>query len=162
MSKRQPTTRFCSALVLRLGLLGGSALGLAACASGVDTHGNLPDPEVVQQIQPGVHRQTDVLSLLGSPSAVSTFEESRWYYIGSKSETVAFFDPDVLERSILVVSFTDEGVVGEKQVYTLEDGKDVSPVGRVTPTEGKKLTVLQQLFGNIGRFTGAGNEQPRR
>ena len=88
--------------------------------------------------------------------------QSAELFVPACSETVAFFDPDVLERSVLVVSFTDEGVVGEKQVYTLEDGKDVSPVGRVTPTEGKKLTVLQQLFGNIGRFTGAGNEQPRR
>ncbi|MDJ0942868.1 MAG: outer membrane protein assembly factor BamE [Kiloniellales bacterium] len=134
-------------------------LGLGACSSGLNTHGNLPDKEVVEGIRPGVHDQQDVLGMLGSPSAVSTFEDNRWYYIGSRSETVAFFDPDVIERNVLVVSFSEDGMVDEKKVYTLNDGRDVDPVDRVTPTEGKELSVLQQLFGNVGRFSGAGTGQ---
>ncbi|BAE51153.1 hypothetical protein amb2349 [Paramagnetospirillum magneticum AMB-1] len=35
----------------------------------------------------------------------------------------------------------------------LEDGKDVVPAGRETPTAGKELTILQQLMGNVGRFS---------
>ncbi len=154
MGKQGKTRRVIGGLAMGLGLL-----GLGACSSGLNTHGNLPDKEVVEGIQPGIHSQQDVLGMLGSPSAVSTFEDNRWYYIGSRSETVAFFEPDVLERNVLVVSFTEDGRVDEKKVYTLNDGRDVDPVARVTPTEGTKMTVLQQLFGNIGRFKGAGTDE---
>ena len=146
--------RLIGTAVAGLGLL-----ALGACSSGLNTHGNLPDKELVEDIQPGVHNRDDVLDILGSPSAISTFQDNRWYYIGSRSETVAFFDRDILERNVLVVSFSEDGLVGEKKVYNLKDGQDVDPVDRVTPTEGKKLTILQQLFGNVGRF---GNEAPQR
>ena len=36
----------------------------------------------------------------------------------------------------------------------MEDAQDVDPVDRETPTEGRDLTLLQQLFGNIGKFSG--------
>ena len=104
MGKQGKTRRVIGGLAMGLGLL-----GLGACSSGLNTHGNLPDKEVVEGIQPGVHSQQDVLGMLGSPSAVSTFEDGRWYYIGSRSETMAFFEPDVLERNVLVVSFSDDG-----------------------------------------------------
>ncbi len=154
MGKQGKTRRVIGGLAMGLGLL-----GLGACSSGLNTHGNLPDKEVVEGIQPGVHSQQDVLGMLGSPSAVSTFEDGRWYYIGSRSETMAFFEPDVLERNVLVVSFSDDGRVDEKKVYTLNDSRDVDPVDRVTPTEGKKLSLIQQLFGNVGRFTATGTGQ---
>ncbi len=154
MGKQNGARRAIGGLAMGLVLL-----GLGACSSGLNTHGNLPDKEVVEGIRPGVHDQQDVLGMLGSPSAVSTFEDNRWYYIGSRSETVAFFDPDVIERNVLVVSFSEDGMVDEKKVYTLNDGRDVDPVDRVTPTEGKELSVLQQLFGNVGRFSGAGTGQ---
>jgi hypothetical protein len=35
----------------------------------------------------------------------------------------------------------------------MADAQEISPVARVTPTEGRDLTLLQQLFGNIGRFS---------
>lgn len=146
--------RLIGTAVAGLGLL-----ALGACSSGLNTHGNLPDKELVEDIQPGVHSREDVLDILGSPSAISTFQDNRWYYIGSRSETVAFFDRDILERNVLVVSFAEDGLVGDKKVYNLKDGQDVDPVDRVTPTEGKKLTILQQLFGNVGRF---GNDAPAR
>ena len=146
--------RLIGTMVAGLGLL-----ALGACSSGLNTHGNLPDKELVEDIQPGVHSREDVLDILGSPSAISTFQDNRWYYIGSRSETVAFFDRDILERNVLVVSFAEDGLVGDKKVYNLKDGQDVDPVDRVTPTEGKKLTILQQLFGNVGRF---GNDAPER
>ena len=38
--------------------------------------------------------------------------------------------------------------------YDLTDGKDVDMVTRITPTAGKELTVLEQIMGNVGRFSG--------
>lgn len=125
---------------------------LAACSSNIRIHGNMPEPEMVAEIRPGAYRRDDVAQLLGSPSAVSTFEDARWYYIGQKTRQFAFMKPDILERRILVVSFNGSGLVDDTRTYTLEDGRVIDPVSRETPTEGRELTFLQQLFGNIGRF----------
>ena len=83
---------------------------------------------------------------------MSTFEDNTWYYVGQKSEQLAFLKPEVIERKVLVISFDETGLVGETKTYTLADAREIDPVGRETPTEGRDLTILQQLFGNIGRF----------
>jgi outer membrane protein assembly factor BamE (lipoprotein component of BamABCDE complex) len=127
-------------------------LALAACSPTVRVRGNLPDPEMVSKISTGVHSRVDIASLLGSPSAVSSFQDSTWYYIGQKSTQFAFFKPEVLERKIVEITFDPQGLVAESKIYTLEDGEDIEPVDRITPTEGREITILQQLFGNIGRF----------
>ena len=143
-----------SRLARGIGLLAAGTLvvSLAACDRSVRVRGNMPDPEVIAEIQPGVDDRNGVVDKLGSPSTVSTFIDNKWYYIGQKTEQFAFLDPDVLERSVLVVSFDQRGMVDDTLLYTLEDGQIVAPVDRITPTEGKELTILQQLFGNIGRF----------
>ena len=36
----------------------------------------------------------------------------------------------------------------------MADAKDITMVARITPTTGKELTVLEQILGNVGRFSG--------
>ncbi len=135
-------------------LAGVLALALGACQQSVQVRGNIPDGEMVSKINPGVHTRIDIASLLGSPSTVSTFQDSKWYYIGQKTTQFAFFEPEILERKVLVISFDDAGYVADTRTYGLEDGKIIDPVERITPTEGRELSIIQQLLGNLGRFTG--------
>ena len=142
-------------MTLRPVLLAGVlALALGACEQSVQVRGNIPDGEVISKINPGVHSRIDVASLLGSPSTVSTFQDNKWYYIGQKTTQFAFFEPEVLERKVLVISFDDAGYVAATRTYGLEDGKIIDPVERITPTEGREFSIIQQLLGNLGRFTG--------
>lgn len=134
-------------------LVGLLALSTSACEKAIQVRGNLPEPDTVTRIQPGTHSREDVARLLGSPSTISTFQDSKWYYIGQKTTAVAFFEPEVLDRNVLVVAFDDTGTVVETQQISLADGRDIDPVDRETPTEGRELTFFQQIFGNIGRFT---------
>ena len=135
-----------------LAFLGLAALVLAACSGEVIIRGNMPDPELMAEISPGQDSRNDVAEKLGSPSALSTFMDNKWYYIGQKYQQFAFFEPDILERSVFVVSFGSAGIVDDTAMFTLEDGTIINPVSRKTPTEGKELTILQQFFGNLGRF----------
>jgi outer membrane protein assembly factor BamE (lipoprotein component of BamABCDE complex) len=138
---------------IRVSLLAGFlALGLGACAEDIRVRGNIPDSAVVARINPGIHTRGDIESLLGSPSTVSTFQDSKWYYIGQKSTQFAFFKPEVLERKVLVVSFDKSGFVETTRTYDLADGHSIDPVDRITPTEGRDYTLMQQLIGNFGRF----------
>ena len=134
-----------------------ACVGLAACGSPVQVRGNIPDAEDVAGIEPGVHSRQDVVELLGSPSTVSTFQDRKWYYIGQKTQEFAFLKPEVVDRKVLVITFSEAGYVDQTASYNLEDSKQVEPIDRVTPTEGRDLTLLQQLFGNLGRFGGTGN-----
>ncbi len=141
-------------------LAAGASLLLSACETPIRVRGQMPDPEIVEAISPGVQNRQDVVELLGSPSTISTFEDRKWYYIGQKSTQFAYHRPKILERSILVVTFDGTGYVDGKAVYSLEDGRDIDPVARITPTEGRELTVLQQLLGNVGRLPSAGEPSP--
>lgn len=135
---------------------------LAGCEAQTDVRGNLPDPEAMAQIKPGVHSRADVTRLLGAPSTVATFSKETWYYIGGRVKTVAFFKPELLERRVVTIHFDKAGRVADIQKMDATKGYSLSMVDRETPTKGKELTVLQQLLGNIGRFGGReGGERSR-
>ena len=136
----------------RLRLLPLLALVLIACEPRLDTHGFMPNSELVSQIQTGEQDKFEVVEVLGSPSSMATFDDDIWYYITQQSRTFAFFKPEIIDQQVLVVRFDEADVVSEINRYTIEDGLIVDPVTRETPTAGKELSVLQQLFGNIGRF----------
>lgn len=140
-------------------VLAAVGFAMAACDTPVHVRGHVTDPESIEAIKAGEYTEEDVLALLGTPSTVSTFNERKWYYIGYRSSQFAFERPEVLERNVLVVSFDDTGFVNDKEIYSLEDGREIEFVSRETPTEGRDFTVLQQLLGNLGRLPGSTGSQ---
>ena len=134
---------------------------VSGCVARIDQRGNLPDADAVLSIQPGVQTKDQVSQLLGTPSSVGTFDDKTWYYISKRTKTTAFFDPDVIDQQVLCIKFDDAGVVKKVDLYGMNEALAIEPVSRTTPTYGQKLTLLQQLFGNIGRFnTGPGAKKP--
>lgn len=131
-----------------------AAITLSACAPTLENHGNLPDPEIIKSVRPGHSNREQVSQMLGTPSAVATFDKESWYYVSMRTSQVAFFEPEILERKVLVVRFDKQGIVQQVENLTKDDGRDVQLVERTTPTRGKELTILEQLLGNIGRFGG--------
>ncbi len=144
---------------LRTRLLSGAAaaaivVAAGACSQTVENHGNIPDPEIVTSIRIGKTNREQVSEMLGTPSAVSTFDKESWYYIGARTSRFAFLEPEILERKVLVVRFDEKGIVQQLGTLSKEDGREVQIVERKTPTRGRELTILEQLIGNIGRFSG--------
>ncbi len=93
---------------------------------------------------------------LGTPSALSTFEAGTWYYIGSREEQGAsLYLPEEVERSVLIVTFNEAGIVQATDLRTMEDGQEIEIVERETPTEGQELTLWDQIFGNVGQSLGS-------
>ena len=130
----------------------GLALALTACAPRLETRGNLPDPDRLAEITPGEHTRDEVAEILGSPSSTAVFDQETWYYISEKTETLAFFEPEITERQVVILTFDAEGVVSGIKTLKAEDGRFIEPVDRITPTAGKEITFLDQLFGNFARF----------
>ena len=131
-------------------------LVLGACESRVGTRGNLPDPDLIASLETGVSGQDEVVQYLGSPSTVAIFDFETWFYVSERTETTAFFEPEVVERKVLVIKFDDSGKLASISGIGLEASHDVEPVDRITPTAGNDITVMDQILGNLGRFNKAG------
>lgn len=130
------------------------ATGIVACTPDVMPRGNLPPPSSLAQVVPGETSRPQVASLLGSPSSTSLFDEGEvWYYIGGYTTQYAVYANQELTRSVIAIRFTNGGVVDDIVALDKDDGTEVTLASRTTPTAGKELNAIQQILGNVGRFT---------
>ncbi len=149
-------------LTLSVAILAAAAVAASGCSPTTDTRGNIPLKEAVETIERGKQNRDQVVAILGSPSTTSALAGKKkeiWYYIGKRTETLAFFEPKLVERKILAIKFDERGMVETIASYDASAGKTVEMVDRVTPTKGKDLGFLQQILGNLGRFSSGEEER---
>jgi outer membrane protein assembly factor BamE (lipoprotein component of BamABCDE complex) len=128
-----------------------------ACAPRIDSRGNLPDPDLLANIEVGHVNKREVLEMIGSPSSIEPFMGESWYYISQKTQTTAFFKPKAIQRKVVIIRFDNKGIVKEVKFIGLDKGRNIKMVERTTPTAGKEITLIQQIFGNLGRFNKKGD-----
>lgn len=112
-----------------LGLLVSAAAG---CSPIVATHGNIVEAERLGEIHEGTSNKSDVANTLGTPTATGTLDPNTWYYIGQRTEKVAFFAPDVVERKVVVFHFDESSVLRKIDQVDLAAGQDIDIVSRTT------------------------------
>ena len=56
----------------------------------------------------------------------------------------------------MVLKFNNQGVLQDIQHLNEDDSLPVAVVSRETPSPGSESSIMQQLFGNIGRFSPGG------
>lgn len=135
-----------------------AAVAIAGCDNTVDQRGFAATPGSVEKLEVGAQSREDVVRLIGSPSAVATFNPNIWYYISETQEYWAFTKPKISAQKVIQVTFNDDGRVSAIKNYDLKDAQDIQMVQRITPTSGKELTILEQVLGNVGKFTGPKKE----
>jgi outer membrane protein assembly factor BamE (lipoprotein component of BamABCDE complex) len=69
---------------------------LAGCSPTLTNHGNIPEPELIESIRIGSSNREQIVAMLGNPSAVATFDQESWYYVGSRTSQIAFLEPEIL------------------------------------------------------------------
>lgn len=127
-----------------------AALGTSACAP-VRTHqGYVVDHELVASIQPGVDNRDSVLATLGQPTFMSQFNKGEWYYVSRESSNYAFRNPHAREQLTLRITFDGKGNVKAIDQMDKSLVASVDPTNKKTPTLGRKRSILEDLFGNIG------------
>ncbi len=140
-----------------------ATLAAAGCTATRDFHGYVPDQALPEDVKPAVDTRSTVLARLGTPSTTSIFDkagvqepkrttgkEKLWVYMSSTRERLTFYYPKVVQRHIIAVQFDDDDVVSDVLVYDTDDGRVVNYNSRVTPTRGRELGILEQLFGTLG------------
>ncbi len=131
------------------------ALASSGCSHVIDIRGDLPTAKALAQVKPGMTEE-EVQALLGTPSSTMTYGEDVWHYISMQTETVSFLTPEETSRKVVSVYFSKDGKVTKVTTLGLADGQPFQSVDRETPTAGKDASMLQQLFGNVGRFSKTG------
>jgi outer membrane protein assembly factor BamE (lipoprotein component of BamABCDE complex) len=130
-------------------------LAAGACGSDVVQLGDLPTQNEIAQIHPGKTTKDQVVKILGSPSSVGIFDPNAWYYISKRtSQPVLFLQPSTTDQQVYIVDFNKDGVVSAVDHKGLKDAEDVRPAPGATPAPGRELTFLEQVIGNLGRFSG--------
>lgn len=139
---------------------------LAACSvfqAPVVQRGNRVTPDQLAEITPGVQTKADVRAVLGSPTQTGMFGDDEWYYISSATRQRPGRQLQVNDQQTVVVEFDRSGVVRRMRTLDGADARDVQMVARETPVPGNERTLLQALFGNVGRFgAGALGAQPQQ
>jgi outer membrane protein assembly factor BamE (lipoprotein component of BamABCDE complex) len=131
------------------------ALGLAVsgCQPVTNNHGFLPEPDVIGRIQPGTTTRAEVTEMLGTPTTVAAFDDNTWLYINRRTEQqFQFMRPTLVEQTVLAITFDRSGRVAQMRRMGEQDGADVEFIARATPSQGKELSLWDQIVGNIGRF----------
>jgi outer membrane protein assembly factor BamE (lipoprotein component of BamABCDE complex) len=128
------------------------ALAVAACSANIAHRGYLAKPGAFAQVHEGMAK-SEVEGILGSPSTTASvnYQGDSYYYISSTTEQTAFLNAKEVDRQVIAIRFDQNDQVASLGQYGLEDGKVIDINSRTTPTKGRELTVLQQLFGDIGK-----------
>lgn len=129
---------------------------LPACTRTSNTMGYIVDEALVAEVKPGVDNRESVQKALGRPSIAGGWDDKTWYYVSRNTKQIAFLMPKPTEQSIIAVSFDARGNVTSVNRRGLEQVANVDPVNDKTPTLGRETGVLEDLFGNIGRFGSGG------
>jgi outer membrane protein assembly factor BamE (lipoprotein component of BamABCDE complex) len=126
-------------------------LGAGACTPTVSYNGFQAREDKPQDIKVGVDTRSTVLTKLGSPSTVATFEPNIWFYVSQTTAQQAYLRPKLRDRDVVAIAFDKDEKVTSVNAYKLKDGFKVAYSDRKTPTRGRELSVLEQILGNVGR-----------
>lgn len=118
--------------------------------------GNKIDPDTLAELTPGTSTRADASALLGSPTARATFDDNSWIYIAEITRPRIARTQGVEDMQVVVLRFDGRGVLQDIRKLNQDDSLPVSVVSRSTPSPGSDASIMQQLFGNIGRFSPGG------
>ena len=137
-----------------------AGLAVAGCAKTKDLQGYLVDETLVSAVQPGVDNKESVQATLGRPSFTGTFDQNDWYYVSRKTKNYAFNNPRPNAQTVLHVRFDAAGNVASVDRKGMEQVVSIDPMNDKTPTLGRKNSLWDDLFGNIGAVGAAGQQNP--
>ena len=134
---------------LRAAALAGS-VGLAGCSPIVRSHGYVPAPDQLDEVQVGQDTRDTVAEKIGLPLTLGMQGDSAWYYVASERATFGPGRPRTTSRDVVAIRFTDDGRVENIERFDVDDGRVVVLTARVTDPSVSEIGLLRRIFGNVG------------
>lgn len=123
-----------------------------ACAPMTATRGNMLEDYQLAELEPGKDTPSTVLRKLGSPTTRAPFEEHIWFYLGQETEKRGILDPEVIRERIVKLEFDPETLTLAAYEEVDPNRLDLPYSRAKTETPGTDSNVVQDFFGNLGRF----------
>ncbi len=118
--------------------------------------GVIVEPDALKELIPGTSSRADAIAVLGSPTAKATFDDNKWIYIGQITSTRIGRTPGIEQQQVVVLTFDQGGTLRDVHKLTKDDGKQLAMNPGMTPSPGSEANFMQQLLGNVGKFSPAG------
>lgn len=138
---------------MKLALAGLVLVALSACTERFRNHGYVPSDEELAEIVVGVDTRDTVAESVGPPSTASLVDSSGYYYVRSRVRHYAYREPQEVDRQVVAITFTDQGVVRNIERFGLERGQMVPLSRRVTRIESSDNNFLRRLLRAVGQFS---------
>lgn len=134
------------------------ALGVAACTPIQAQRGQLVTDDQLAQLKIGETAKAEVTAMLGTPTTVAAFDDKQWYYIGEDTKQIGIHPPIIEDRRIVALKFDDNGTLVDKRILSAADAQQIAMRAGATKVTGQEPNILQQLIGNVGRFSGGDSD----
>lgn len=137
---------------LRRAVMIASVVGVMGCSTMTRTHGFIPLPEDLQQMTVGVTTRDEIIALVGPPTTSGAVNGDTLYYVQSERTRFGPFEPEIKNREVAAISFTQGGVLSNIERFGMEQGRVVVLSRRITDDGIADVTFVSQLLGAIGRI----------
>jgi outer membrane protein assembly factor BamE (lipoprotein component of BamABCDE complex) len=127
-----------------------AALAIGACSPIERNYGYVPAEDQLADIAIGQDTRDTVAEKVGAPFNRGLGGDRAWYYVSSTQRTFGPRAPQTIRRDIVAVRFTDAGAVENIERFDVDDGRVVRLTARVTDSAVSELSLIRQIFGNIG------------
>ena len=128
------------------------------CSKLVEQNGVPINNEMFQKLIIDSSTKNQVKKNLGEPLIIDDHNEETWIYFSQKIEKIAFFAPKLTDRTVMLLKFKNNRLIN-KESFTQQDSKIIDISTKKVISGGRKLTILQQIFGNIGNFSSQNFQQ---
>ncbi len=96
--------------------------------------------------------KNDIIDIIGPPSSISEFDNNKWLYIERKKVNQSIFKLGIKKidkNNILIVQFSNIGILKNKKLLNLNDMNDVKYVKKITEKEFSQNTVMTGLLSSL-------------
>jgi outer membrane protein assembly factor BamE (lipoprotein component of BamABCDE complex) len=108
-----------------------------------------------KQVQLVVNKSNtnDIISLLGSPSTKSTFDNDLWIYIERKIDhsliAKSLGQENLIVNNVLVLEVSNKGILKRKEFHNLNSMKKIKFVERGVASEYKKTKFIYDFLSSV-------------
>jgi len=96
--------------------------------------------------------RNDILTLLGSPSSKSTFDNDLWIYIERKtnqSTLTKFGKEKIIINNVLILEINSMGLLQKKEFLDLNSMNEIKFTERTTETQNSKNSFLYDFLSSL-------------
>jgi outer membrane protein assembly factor BamE (lipoprotein component of BamABCDE complex) len=115
--------------------------------------GNMVAADQLKQLVPGTSTEADATALLGSPTTKASFDPNTWIYVGQVTRPQIAAFQKVEKQDTVVLSFNSAGVLEKIEQKSGKDSLPAPMIAGATPSPGNNPSILQQVLGNVGRYS---------